>query len=111
MNSLYLSYFKSSAVLPSSHSGQKFSLRVSDTVFMIGVLKKVPLRKTVTRGGSGSDTHCDNIGRSYEDRPTTGCVVVGITDRGSVEESKTCTPGENTHTNVSVNESNGATAS
>lgn len=44
------------------------------------------------------DTHSDMTEKSYEDCPTTGFVVVVITDHGSVEESKTCTPGENAHT-------------
>lgn len=55
-------------------------------------------------------THSDITEKSYEDCPTTGFVVVVITDHGSVEESQTCTPGENTYTNESINKSDIPTA-
>lgn len=72
----------------------------------------MPLTKIVQWGRSVTliYTHSDIIEESYEDCRTPGFVVVVITDHGSVEESRTCTPGENTYMNNSVNKSDTPTA-
>jgi len=68
--------------------------------------------KIVKRGESVTliYTHSGITEESHEGCPTRGFVVVVITDHGSVEGSKTCTPGENIYTNESADKCDTPTA-